>query len=106
MMRLLSSLPVFPERSMRLAALAAFAVSCCVPSLTPAQSCLDTTGPLAAITQAHDYVQKRSSSYDRTGANADARAVAPGETLTVLDDAGPGAITHIWFTIATDESLH
>src|SRR5690242_19560912 len=75
-------------------------------SLVRAQSCLDTAPPLTAITQSHDYVQKRSSSYDRSGANADMRLVAPGETLTVLDESGPGAITHIWFTIATEESFH
>jgi hypothetical protein len=70
------------------------------------ESCLDAAAPLTAITQAHDYVQKRSSSYDRSGANADFRAVAPGETMVVLDEVGPGVITHMWFTIATDESFH
>ena len=76
------------------------------PSLAAAQSCLDSAPLLAAITQSHDYIQKRSSSYDRSGANADMRPVAPGETLTVMDESGPGAITHIWFTIATEESFH
>jgi len=61
---------------------------------------------LANLPQAKDYVQKRSSSYDRTGANADARPVAPGETLTVLDDSGPGLVTHIWFTIASPDPWH
>jgi Protein of unknown function (DUF2961) len=61
---------------------------------------------LANLPQAKDYVQKRSSSFDRTGANADARSVAPGETLTVLDETGPGIITHIWFTIASQDSWH
>src|SRR5262245_13525908 len=75
-------------------------------SAAQAQSCLDSAPPLAAVTQSHDYVQKRSSSYDRSGANADMRPMAPGETLTVMDESGPGAITHIWFTIATDESFH
>jgi len=76
------------------------------PTPASAQSCLDSTASLTAITQPHDYVQKRSSSYDRSGANADYRAVSPGETVIVLDDNGPGVITHIWFTIATDESFH
>jgi len=88
------------------AALVLFAASFFFPAFTPAQSCLDSAAPLTAITQAHDYVQKRSSSYDRSGGNADARSVAPGETLTVLDDSGPSAITHLWFTVATDESFH
>ena len=71
-----------------------------------AQSCLDSSPALTSLTQPHDYAQKRSSSYDRDGANADARPIGPGEALTVLDDAGPGLITHIWFTIASPEELH
>ncbi len=63
-------------------------------------------GPLSRLIEPHDYVQKRVSSYDRTGGNADYRVVAPGETLTVLDEAGPGVITHIWFTFSSDESYH
>src|SRR5262249_40078375 len=39
-------------------------------------------------------------------ANADAREIAPGATLEVLNASGPGLITHIWFTIASPESLH
>jgi Protein of unknown function (DUF2961) len=91
---------------MRLSVLASFLLLPGLPSLAAAQSCLDSAPPLAAITASHDYVQKRVSSYDRSGANADMRPVAPGETLTVLDESGPGAITHIWFTIASDESFH
>ena len=61
---------------------------------------------LSGLTVSHDYVQKRVSSYDRSGGNADFRQIAPGETLTLLDEAGPGTITHIWITIATDEQFH
>jgi hypothetical protein len=61
---------------------------------------------LRALTEPHDYVQKRVSSYDRTGGNADYRTIAPGDTLTVLDEAGPGIITHVWFTLASDETYH
>ncbi len=61
---------------------------------------------LAHLTEPRDYVQKRVSSYDRSGGNADFRSIAAGETLTVLDEAGPGVITHIWFTLASDESYH
>jgi D-arabinan exo alpha-(1,3)/(1,5)-arabinofuranosidase (non-reducing end) len=32
--------------------------------------------------------------------------IAPGETLTLLDDAGPGLINHIWFTIAAKDPHH
>jgi hypothetical protein len=34
------------------------------------------------------------------------RKIAPGETFTVLEEAGPGVITHIWFTIASPERAH
>ncbi len=61
---------------------------------------------LATLPQPHDYNLKRSSSYDRSGGNADFRPIPPGETLTLLDEPGPGTVTHIWFTLATDESYH
>ena len=61
---------------------------------------------MASLPQEKDYVQHRSSSYDRSGGNADARAIAPGETLTLLDEAGPGLITHVWVTIASDDPNH
>jgi len=61
---------------------------------------------LSSLPQAKDYVQKRASSYDRSGANADSRTIAAGETLTLLDDAGPGLISHVWFTIASDDPNH
>ncbi len=61
---------------------------------------------LSGLTQPYDYAQKRISSYDRTGGNADFRQIAPGETLTLFDEAGPGTITHVWVTIATDEQFH
>jgi hypothetical protein len=58
------------------------------------------------LPQAKDYVQHRSSSYDRSGGNADARTIAPGETLPLLDESGPGLITHLWVTIASDDPHH
>jgi hypothetical protein len=61
---------------------------------------------LADLPRAKDYVQKRASSYDRTGGNADSRRIAPGETLTLLDDSGPGLVSHIWFTVASDDPHH
>ncbi|MGB8010607.1 MAG: glycoside hydrolase family 172 protein [Terriglobales bacterium] len=54
----------------------------------------------------HAYVQKRASSYDRTGGNDDFVKIAPGETISVLDAPGPGTITHIWITIASPEKYH
>jgi hypothetical protein len=61
---------------------------------------------LASLPEPHRYVLKRVSSYDRTGGNADYRRVAPSETLTLLDEPGPGVISHIWITIASPEKYH
>jgi hypothetical protein len=66
----------------------------------------DSSTWLSSLPQTKDYVQHRVSSYDRSGGNGDARAIAPGETLTLLDDAGPGMITHVWVTIASDDPHH
>jgi D-arabinan exo alpha-(1,3)/(1,5)-arabinofuranosidase (non-reducing end) len=66
----------------------------------------DPAGWLATLPQAKDYAQHRVSSYDRSGGNGDARAIAPGETLTLLNEAGPGLITHVWVTIASDDPHH
>lgn len=55
------------------------------------------------LTVQQTYTPHRASSSDPTGANADARTVAPGATLTVLDTDGPGTIAHTWFTISDSE---
>ncbi len=73
-------------------------------ALSPAQAPAGSS--LSGLSVPHDYAQKRISSYDRTGGNADFRQIAAGETLTLLDEAGPGTITHLWITIATDEQFH
>lgn len=61
---------------------------------------------LSNLTRPQDYVLKRISSADETGANADMRRIQPGETLVVADQAGPGTISHIWITIASSEPYH
>jgi len=61
---------------------------------------------LTNLPQVKDYVQKRSSSFDRSGANADARQIAPGATLTLLDADGPAIVSHIWVTIASGDPNH
>jgi hypothetical protein len=61
---------------------------------------------LSELTKPHNYVLQRVSSYDRTGGNDDYRPLGPGETLTLLDQAGPGEVSHVWMTIASDEKFH
>jgi hypothetical protein len=57
-------------------------------------------------TQPQDYKLVRVSSYDRTGGNLDFRSIPAGQTLTVMDEDGPGVITHLWFTLYSAESYH
>lgn len=76
-------------------------------STVAAQAAMDDpTGMLSDLAKTKSYVLKRSSSYDRSGGNADFRTVAPGESIAVLDEDGPGQISHIWFTIADKEKFH
>ncbi len=58
------------------------------------------------LTRLQTYTSHRASSADPTGANADARMVEPGSSLTLLDTDGPGRVSHLWFTISRDEPYH
>jgi hypothetical protein len=60
----------------------------------------------SSLTRPQDYSLKRISSFDRSGANHDSREIAPGETLLLMNEQGPGSISHIWITIATREPHH
>ncbi|MDE3200969.1 MAG: DUF2961 domain-containing protein [Acidobacteriota bacterium] len=52
------------------------------------------------------YKSRRSSSWDRSGGNADSVPVEPGATATILDVKGAGVVTHLWFTIASPDPMH
>lgn len=80
----------------------AMTVLCSASAFVAAQS----RQALRDLMQPKDYAQRRASSYDRTGGNEDFRTIAPGETLTLLEESGPGVITHVWFTLASDEPYH
>ncbi len=53
-----------------------------------------------------DYKTRRSSSWDRTGGNGDAVSVDPGKAATILDVQGAGVVTHLWFTINSEDRMH
>ena len=91
--------PIIQSMPFRMSFLMLFFSVLCSP-------CFAQDGALANLIAPHDYVQKRVSSYDKSGGNADAIHVAAGATATLLDVDGPGIITHIWFTIASPEELH
>jgi hypothetical protein len=72
----------------------------------PAQP--EPTAPedLLALARLRSYKTRRSSSWDRTGGNGDAVAVEPGQAATLLDITGAGVVTHLWFTINSQDRMH
>jgi hypothetical protein len=61
---------------------------------------------VAPLARLENYESRRTSSYDRSGANGDYRRLPAGETATLFDHAGPGEIRHIWITTSTPEIYH
>jgi hypothetical protein len=61
---------------------------------------------LLAQARLRSYKTRRSSSWDRTGGNDDSVRVEPGSAATLLDVTGAGVVTHIWFTINSDDEHH
>jgi Protein of unknown function (DUF2961) len=61
---------------------------------------------LAHLANLRSYRTRRSSSFDRSGGNADFGKIAPGATLPLLETDGAGLITHIWFTINSKDEHH
>jgi hypothetical protein len=48
----------------------------------------------------------RRSSWDRSGANHDFLDLAPGDKVTLLEEKGPGQITHIYWTTINASRFH
>jgi hypothetical protein len=86
-----------------LSCLALVLIAVCLQQSARAQSFVQWPSD---VTQKQDYVLKRVSSADPTGGNADAKAIDPGATLTILDVDGPAVLSHIWFTISSPELYH
>jgi Protein of unknown function (DUF2961) len=61
---------------------------------------------LSHLASLRNYQARRSSSYDRSGGNADFFKVPAGATATLLDAEGPGMVTHMWCTISSKEEYH
>jgi Protein of unknown function (DUF2961) len=61
---------------------------------------------LLALARLRNYKTRRSSSWDRSGGNNDAVSVEPGQTATLLEVAGAGVVTHLWFTINSQDPMH
>jgi hypothetical protein len=57
---------------------------------------------LKGLAERQDYRSRRVSSYDRSGGNRDSIVIEAGATAVLADIAGPGAVHHIWTTIAAE----
>ena len=69
-----------------------------LPTATMAQ--LPGAGALDALTRTHDGRIAHYSSWDRQGRNEDFVAIAPGQTVTLVDHEGAGVVRRWWLTIA------
>jgi hypothetical protein len=61
---------------------------------------------LSGLAFLRDATRGRASSYDVTGGNNDRWMLAPGETRTLAEISGPGAVRHIWMTLASREEAY
>ena len=61
---------------------------------------------LPAYARAQVHQSLKQSSFDTTGGNKDAWAIAPGATKELFAAKGPGVVTHIWFTISAQSANH
>ena len=73
---------------------------------TPSSAEIPHAGSLMELAILRNYQTRRSSSFDRTGGNADFAKIPAGQTIPLLEANGPGTITHIWFTINSHEEYH
>jgi hypothetical protein len=71
-----------------------------------AETASDAAERLLAPAKLRSYKARRSSSWDRSGGNGDSVPVEPGQAATILDVKGAGVVTHVWFTIASDDQHH
>lgn len=78
------------------------------PATAAAQATASPEVPegLFALARLRSYRNLRSSSWDRTGGNADWVGVDQGQTATLLDVPGAGVVTHVWFTINSPDAMH
>src|SRR5215469_11720660 len=76
------------------------------PTAGAADAPADSPENLLAMARLRSYKARRSSSWDRTGGNGDSVPVAVGQSATILDVKGAGVVTHLWFTIASDDQHH
>ena len=95
----------FLQRLIGVAGLSAAAASPAAAAPSPASKSSGAS-PLPSYARQQNYKSLKQSSYDRTGGNSDRWPIPPGGTQELFNSAGPGIITHIWFTIAAESPDH
>ena len=75
--------------------------SCALVFLAGLAGWSQATGPLSGLATLREATSHRVSSWDRTGGNRDYIRVEPGQTATLAEIAGAGAIKHIWVTMGS-----
>src|SRR3569832_2278232 len=73
---------------------------------TPAPSVPLPGSPHGGLANPREGRAMLEGSWDRSGGNADMRAVKPGETITLLDHQGGGGVHRFWVTIAPRAEMH
>ncbi len=61
---------------------------------------------LFAQSRLKNYRARRSASWDRTGGNNDSVPIEAGREVVLLDAHGAGVVTHLWFTINSQDPHH
>lgn len=60
-------------------------------------------GSIAGLPHLRSYRSRRNSSYDVSGGNQDWWTIGAGQRATLLDEARPGCIRHVWMTVGGDD---
>jgi hypothetical protein len=76
------------------------------PQPSEASNSAGSLPEVTALARLQNASTRRASSYDRTGGNDDSIPINPGQTAVLLDASGPGVLTHMWFTISSDDPYH
>ncbi len=62
---------------------------------------------LDSLTKPQNYEARRASSSNADlTRNGDARGIPAGETLVLMEEQGPGVISHIWCTVSSPDPFH
>ena len=83
--------------------------SCCTAAFADEDktSAYQDGGALSGLTRLHDYVAERASSSNADiTRNGDAKSIQPGETLVLMEEQGPGMVTHFWNTVGSFDPFY